>query len=147
MQTPSTPKRKRENPTKNSTNKKTRTFTTDSAQIEDTPQTTNKTPKNSSITPLLNNLLCRSSITITRKNLTNDINNIPCKSCRKTDHSTKASSKCPEFGKINIQTCSACGQTGHSTKVSSKCSQNKNSTATNGLSFVILPIFRAHRRN
>ncbi len=146
MLTPSSKKRDRDFNNINSPNKKLRTYSTGPTNIYNSPQTTNKTPKTSSITPLLNNLTCRptlsrSLITITHRNIANDINNIQkCNSCGQTGHSSKAYQLCPQHAVSTIChetiTCSSCGLSGHATKANSKC-PNKQfikelSTATCG---------------
>ncbi len=146
MLTPSSKKRDRDFNNINSPNKKLRTYSTGPTNIYNSPQTTNKTPKTSSITPLLNNLTCRptlsrSLITITHRNIANDINNIQkCNSCGQTGHSSKAYQLCPQHAVSTIChetiTRSSCGLSAHATKANSKC-PNKQfikelSTATCG---------------
>jgi hypothetical protein len=131
MLTPSSKKRDRDFNNINSPNKKLRTYSTGPTNIYNSPQTTNKTPKTSSITPLLNNLTCRptlsrSLITITHRNIANDINNIQkCNSCGQTGHSSKAYQLCPQHAVSTIChetiTRSSCGLSAHATKANSKC--------------------------
>ncbi len=146
MLTPSSKKRDRDFNNINSPNKKLRTYSTGPTNIYNSPQTTNKTPKTSSITPLLNNLTCRptlsrSSITITQRNISNDINNIQkCNSCGQTGHSSKAYQLCPQHAPSTICykkiTCSSCSSSGQATKANSKCPNTTNTQICSSCQFM-----------
>jgi len=148
MQTPTTTKRNYD-VNYDSPSKRART----TPIFDNSPQTSNKNPQNSKITPLLLNLTCKttSSITITKRtNLINEFDSILkppiapdnrlstaiCSSCRLSGHSTKANLKCPNNKKkstATAQTSNTLYPNNTTTTTCSSCFQKGHSTKANSL--------------